>query len=292
VSRIGTIAGVLVSAAVLAATASGAAQPVPGVTIIGDSVMTGVLWHPEAVAVMQAGLAVHWEVAVCRTLAGESCPFEGARPPTLLDVVHADGSSLGRTVVVEVGYNDPPATFATEVDESIRALLAAGVQHILWLDFREAQGQYADMNGVLTTAKLRYPQLTIVDWDGYAQRNYGWFQSDGIHLTAAGGLAMATLVHTAVMTATAPPLVVLARPLPSGRVGRPYAARVRVSGGRPPYRWHAVSGPLPRGLHLRPDGHIDGVPRRACRLAVEVSATDADGVTVVGRVQFDVRPTA
>src|SRR5689334_5014145 len=99
VSRIATIAAVVFSAAVLAATASGAAQPVPDVTIIGDSVMTGVFWHPEAVTIMQYGLAVHWDVAICRTLTGESCPFDGSRPPTLLDVVQTDGSSISPTVI-------------------------------------------------------------------------------------------------------------------------------------------------------------------------------------------------
>ena len=288
-NRIGAIACVLASAAVLA-TASSAAQPIPEVTIIGDSVMTGVLWHPQAVAIMQYELGVHWDVAICRTLVGESCPFDGERPPTLLDVVQADGSSISPTVIVEVGYNDPPASFATEVDESIRALLAAGVQHILWVDLHEAQAQYAAMNDVLAAAKIRYPQVTVVDWNGYAQSNYSWFQSDGVHLTTAGGVALATLLHAAVMTATAPPLVVQARPLPVGRVGAPYVAQVTVSGGRPPYRWRSASGALPRGLHLRPDGRIDGVPRRACLRSVKLSATDADGISVVEQVRFDVRP--
>lgn len=103
---------------------------------------------------------------------------------------------------------------------------------------------------------------------------------------------MATLLHAAVMKATAPQLVVVEQPLPVGHVGEPYAAQVTVSGGRPPYRWRSSSRALPRGLHLRPDGRIDGVPRRACQRTVVLSATDADNVTVIERVQFDVLPAA
>lgn len=283
------VAGVLLSAAVLAATVSGAGQPPPSVTIIGDSVMTGVLWHPDAVAIMQAGLSVHWDVAVCRTLTGVSCPFDGSRPPTLLDVVHADGPSLGPTVVVEVGYNDSPGRFAKEVEESIDALLAAGVQRILWVDLHEARPQYGAMNGVLAAASGRHPELTIVDWNGYAAQGYGWFQSDQIHLTEAGGVELATLLHTAVWKATAPPLLAKRRPLPVARIGSSYEARLDAAGGRPPYRWRACSGPLPPGLHLRPDGSIDGVPRRPGRASVDLMVTDSTGTTALERVQFTVR---
>jgi hypothetical protein len=283
------ILGTWLAAGVLAATAP-AGPPVPDVTIVGDSVMTGVLWHPAAVSIVQDGLRVKWDVAVCRTLAGISCPFEGTRPPTLLDVVAADGQSLGKTVVVELGYNDAPALFPSEVEESIDALLAAGVRRILWVDLHEERPQYTAMNGVLASASARHPELTIVDWNGYAQSKYGWFQSDGIHLTADGGVGLATLLHAAVWKATDPPLVTSTPSLPPARVDQPYVARLRVGGGRPPYAWRAPSGPLPRGLHLRPDGRIDGTPKRAGRTSVAVAATDAAGVTVDERVVFVVQP--
>jgi hypothetical protein len=290
VGRAATIAGAGLAAAVLAATVSGARTSVPDVTIIGDSVMTGVLWHPAAVTIVQAGLGVRWEVAVCRTLAGVSCPFDGSRPPTLVDVVHEDGASLGRTVVVEVGYNDPPDEFAGEVEESIDALLAAGVKRILWVDLREALPQYAEMNKMLAAEAARHPQVTILDWNGYAESGYGWFQSDQIHLTALGGVELATLLHSAIWKATAPPLLVPAQLLRQCRMGRPYSARLMASGGRPPYRWQAVSGPLPRGLHLLSDGRIDGIPRRPGRIAVRLMVTDSAGSQGFERALFTVAP--
>ena len=93
--------------------------------VIGDSVATGMYWHDDAIAVMQKKLGVYWDVAVCRTIDGTSCPFDGERAPTLLQVVAARGV-VPPTVVVEVGYNDPAGTFSTEVDRAMSALIAAG----------------------------------------------------------------------------------------------------------------------------------------------------------------------
>ena len=283
-----TLAGAVVLLGGLTSSAMPAASSVPDVTIIGDSVMTGVLWHADAVAIVQQDLQVRWEVAVCRTLTGTSCPFDGERPATLVQVVGADGVGLGKTVVVECGYNDLGGTFAEDVEESIDALLGAGVEKILWVNFHEAAPELAAMNRVLVAAAARHPEVTLLDWNGYSQGHNDWFQTDLIHLTAGGGVGLATLVHAAVWTALAPPLVAVSQPLPPAQVGRPYSAQVRVTGGRPPYTWRAVSGPLPRGLHLRPDGRIDGTPLRAGRVEFLLRATDSDDVSALERQQIRV----
>jgi hypothetical protein len=285
-----TLAGAVVLLGGLTSSAMPAASSVPDVTIIGDSVMTGVLWHADAVAITQKNLQVRWEVAVCRTLTGTSCPFEGDRPPTLVQVVEADGAGLGKTVVVECGYNDPVGTFAEDVEESIDALLGAGVERILCVNFHEATPELAAMNEVLVAAAARHPEVTLLDWNSYSQGHNDWFQTDLIHLTADGGVGLATLLHAAVWKALAPPLLAVLRPLPPAQVGRPYTAQVRAAGGRPPYAWQAVAGPLPRGLHLRPDGRIDGTPLKAGRIDFMLRATDSDDVTALERQQIRVAP--
>jgi hypothetical protein len=233
---------------------------------------------------------VTWQVAVCRTLAGVSCPFDGSRPPTLLGLVGAEASPLDKTVVVECGYNDPLGSFADAVQESIEALLAAGVQHIFWVNYHAATPGLAAKNGILDRAAGQYPQVTLLDWNDDADGHYGWFQSDRIHLTYAGGVALATLLHAAVWESFAPPLVAAARVLPEAHVGIPYSAHVQVTGGRPPYTFRAVSGPLPPGLHLKPDGWIDGTPRRAGRAVIVFQATDSGQFTVLDRQQLTVGP--
>jgi Putative Ig domain len=278
---------VLCSSVVPAATPN-AGPGAPGITIIGDSVMTGVLWHANAVAIMQQGLNVEWQVAVCRTLTGVSCPFDGSRPPNLVQLVQSEGPQLGDTVVVECGYNDPEDTFGQAVEQSIDALLAAGVERILWVNLHAATPQLASMDIQLEAVAAEHPQVTLLDWNDYSNGHNDWFQTDLIHLTVGGGVGLAGFLHLAVMRALAPPLVAVDHALPAARVGHAYSAFVRVSGGRPPYAWRAVSGPLPRGLHLRPNGWIEGTPRRAGKVTIVFRATDSDDVAVLERQQITV----
>jgi hypothetical protein len=283
-----SLLGAVVLVGASASSATPGTSPVPDVTVIADSVMTAVTWHSDALAVMQKGLEVRWEVAVCRTLTGTSCPFDGERPTTLVQVVQEDGASLGKTVVVECGYNDPEGTFAQDVESSIDTLLDAGVTKILWVNLHQATPQFVAMNKVLTLVAAAHPQVTLLDWNTYADGHNDWFQTDLIHLTTTGGVGLATFLHAAVWRALAPPLVAAARPLPPAQVGRPYSAQVRVSGGRPPYSWRSVTGPLPRGLHLRPDGRIDGTPLRAGQAQFMLRATDSENVTALEREQIRV----
>jgi hypothetical protein len=279
--------------ALTAAAASSAATPAaPPVTVIGDSVLTAVEWNEQPLGLFAQGLDLRLDIGVCRTLEGESCPFEGGRVPTLLDVVEANGVRLGPTVLVEVGYNDPAGEFAQRVEDSINALLAAGVQKIIWVDMRAWQQQYVGMNQTLAAAAARHPQLTVLDWEGYSHDHYSWFQGDGVHLVYDGAMAMAAFLNTGIKQALAPPpsppraptvsparapLQIVRRTLPVAWVGKPYAARLTAAGGRAPYRWRLTSGPLPRGLHLLANGQLTGTPRRAGKLVLTLQAADGDG---------------
>ena len=274
-SVVGLVAAL--AAAAVFSSSGGAAQPVqPGITIIGDSVATGMLWHNDAIAVMQQGLDVDWQVAVCRRLEGVSCPFEGAQVPTVVDLVHSLGSRIEPIVVVEMGYNDFEQTFASSVDDTIKALIAAGAKRILWLTLREVRHPYVDMNDMLRAADRRYPQVTLVDWNKYSRSHPDWFQNDGEHLVDAGGLAMATLVHTAVMKALVPVSVVSKR-LPVAHPGRAYRAKLVATGGTTPYRWSVADGKLPKGLRLTANGSIVGTPKKRTRAEVIVRVADAAG---------------
>lgn len=254
------------------------ASPEPGVLIIGDSVATGMSWHDDAIAAMQKNLAVYWQVAICRTVTGVSCPFDGQRPPTLLDLVAA----LGRVppiVVVELGYNDDASTFALGVDEAMRALVAAGAKHVLWLTLHAVREPYPELNAALRQATTKWHRLELVDWDAAAQGHPEWFQTDGIHLLDAGGLAMAHLVHAAVMGIVDPLRVVTPLRL---RDGRAYELRLRAAGGTPPYRWAVLRGRPPHGFHLHADGEVLARPHGP-PTAFTLVVTDADGATADAR---------
>jgi hypothetical protein len=279
----------LLIALAAASNSSGATEP--PVTVIADSVLTAVEWNNQPLADLEQGLDLQLDIGVCRTIEDVSCPFEGGRVPTLVDVVNAKGWQLGSTVLVEVGYNDPAEQFAQRVDDAIGALLSAGVRRILWVNMRAWQQQYIGMNQTLQAAAARHPQLTVLDWESYSHDHYSWFQGDGVHLVYDGAMAMASFLNAGIKQALAPPpppqspivsparapLEIVRRPLPVAWVGKRYAARLTAAGGRPPYRWRLTSGPLPQGLHLLANGQLTGTPRRAGKLVLTLQAVDGDG---------------
>jgi hypothetical protein len=260
------------------ATASAANEPV---TVIGDSISTGMQWHDDATAVLQDNLAIDWQVAVCRRLVAPSCPFEGGQAPTLLDVVHSLGPKLAPTVVVEMGYNELEQTFAQSVETSVDALLAAGAKRIIWLNLRENRHPYVRMNAMLDAAGKRHPELAVVDWNRYSRAHPSWFQSDGEHLVDAGGVGMATQIHAAIEDSLAPPVARAANL--RARAGRPFAARLVVQGGSGPYTWRVAAGKLPRGLELMAGGRIVGTPTSKGSSVVTLWVTDAYGMSAVCR---------
>jgi hypothetical protein len=268
------------AAAVLASTSAGS-EPSRSVLIIGDSVATGMLWHPSAIAVMQAGLEVDWQVAVCRTITGVSCPFEGERPSTVVELVHQLGQ-VPPVVVVEAGYNDPPATFPASVDDAMQALVDEGARHVLWLTLRASRGPFPELNSLLQQAAQRWPQLELVDWDRASSAHPDWFQTDGEHLLEPGGIAMAHLVHGEVMRIVDPLRVTTQQLALLG--GRAYSIRLRAAGGAPPYAWRVASGRPPRGFHLLANGRLDVQSPRGAHSSMMLSVTDADGVTASLRV--------
>jgi hypothetical protein len=266
-----------------------AARPAdPPVLVIGDSVSTGMSWHPAAIGVMQKNLAVDWQVAVCRRLIGASCdPGDGEPiPPSLVDLV-SSLASVPPTVVVEMGYNDFASTFSDAVDDALQLLIAKGAQHILWLTLSSGwHVPYGQLNAILTSKTAAYPQLQIVDWNSYSNPHLAqWFQPDNVHLLDKGGVAMAHLIHASVIALFSP-----LRPERKSLVlpqGHRYDRALGAIGGTRPYTWRVFSGRPPHGLHLRPDGRLYGrpnVPR-----TFTVSVTDSDGVTALERVQTEAR---
>ena len=195
-----------------AAPVSAAASDLPRVTLIGDSVATGIPGDTVALATLRSGIDLQLELAPCRAVAGTGCLYGGVAPPTVVEIVQQLGPSLGPTVIVEAGYDDFAAGFAGDVGQALQALQQAGVTRVIWLTLRESpqQTQYAGMDDTLRSIAATDPSLTLVDWSSFSQGEDGWFQSDGVHLYGAGARAMADLLHSTLLTLGfgAPPLAV------------------------------------------------------------------------------------
>lgn len=254
------------------------------VTVFGDSAATAMAYDPDAKRILARGVDLRLEVAACRRVGDTSCPYDGVRPPNVIERGTELGAELGPVVVVIVGYNDYETRYAENIDRAMAVFRKAGVEHVLWTTLRAVRQSYVTMNDAIAAAARRHPQLGVLDWNALSRNRDDWVQGDGIHLTAEGARRMAAMVSDAlVQIGAAPrpapatlvrPLAIPSQALPVGRRGRPYAARLRAVGGTAPYRWARVAGAIAPGLRLTASGRVQGVPVRAgtYRLTVRVSA--------------------
>jgi hypothetical protein len=263
------------------------------VTFIGDSIATAITYDEPSKKLLATGIDLDLQLAVCRRLVGDSCPYEGVRPLTLVDLLPT--IQVGSTVVVEVGYNDWEDSFADSVETSLQALRKAGAKRVLWLTLRADRTSYLSMNDVIRAAATRHPELTVVDWNLFSRSHPDWFQDDGLHLDSVGALMMATLIHRSLDDlglVEAPPVAKLAittKALPAARVGRAYKARLTATGGSRPIVWTVKAGALPAGLRLTRDGWLRGTPKAAGRPAATFRATDSARRTAARRFVVAVR---
>jgi Putative Ig domain len=263
----------------LALPAAAAPVHLQHVTVIGDSVADAIQLSSSATAILSQGISLDLEVTPCRRLEGVGCPYQGARPPGAVELIQSLGTKLGANVVIAVGYNDFEDQYARDIQDALAALKSAGVKHVWWLTLRAAHHPYIPMNADIEAAAQTSTFMTVVDWNVYSRSHPSWFHADGLHLQPAGADAMATLIHSALLTGgvTTPSVRVSTASLPVAHRGSRYLAHLAAAAGIAPYRWSLLER-APAGIHLEPNGAIDGVPRaRAGRYAFAVRVRDAAG---------------
>lgn len=170
---------------------------VPEATLFGDSVAATLDWVPGTRQAVARGLSVRFDLHACRRLVAAPCP-PGA--PSALESIRSLPGSLGDVVVVNVGYNDWAATY--DVPRVVRALRARGVKRVVWMTLRETQASYRGINAQVHRAARRSAVLQVADWNR-ASRGSAWFAPDGVHLTRAGGWALAAFTRREIRTAIA-----------------------------------------------------------------------------------------
>ena len=260
------------------------------VTVFGDSSATAMAYDPKARAILGAGIDLRLEVAACRRLGNLSCPYDGVRPPNVIERASALGRELGPVVVVAVGYNDYETAYEENIEEALRVLSKAGVERVLWATLIEQRQSWARMNEMIIAAAKKHPEMIVLDWNARARGKDAWLQPDGVHLTPTGAQSMATMINEALVTlgvasrphGPARQLSIAATTLPNGYVGRAYATRLQARGGTVPYRWTRLSGSLPPGLRLTTAGVVTGKPSRAGRYRFVARVVDRAGAARTG----------
>jgi hypothetical protein len=195
--RAGALLAVVTACAAAALPAS-AADPVR-VTMLADSVGSALLWDPGPFADFSAGLDVRGDAYGCRKLIVPGCPSEaGGNPPSALETINSLGVDLGPVVVVDVGYNDAPATFSDALDTVMKALLAHGVQRVVWVTLNETEGVWEQSNEIIRAAPARWPQLAVADW-GAVKLDPAWLQEDAVHFDHDGAVAFGKFLRPIVL---------------------------------------------------------------------------------------------
>lgn len=90
---------------------------------------------------------------------------------------------LGNNVVIHLGTNG--RTTASTFDKVMKPL--ANVQRVIVLTVRVPGSPYSDKNNeIITALPLKYPNVTVLDWQALSKGHKDWFASDGIHPNALG----------------------------------------------------------------------------------------------------------
>jgi hypothetical protein len=186
------------------AAATDGRAPIP-VTFVGDSIAASISYVPGARARLRRGLAVRLDVEVCRRLVQPSCSFQETTPTTALQAVQSCGRSLGKVLVVMVGYNEDGRGYGAGIDRVMRAALAQGASGVVWVTLREAgtySALYRSANAAIRRAARRWPEMQVADWMAYSAGK-PWFGSDGLHMTVAGATELAAFLRPYVFRAAA-----------------------------------------------------------------------------------------
>ncbi|MFA5775478.1 MAG: peptidoglycan-binding protein [Ilumatobacteraceae bacterium] len=169
--------------------ASFEAAPVGSMLFIGDSVGESIAREFAAV-VTSAYPGINFQALTNRCMVGPSCVPTSIGLPDALSVINSlTPEQFPRIAVIELGYNDDPNSFQSDVDQVVNALNARGVQRIIFVNLSTRRGStnYSLSNVVLGSAAMTYPNVSVLDWNSAssAATQWRWFRDD-VHLLPTG----------------------------------------------------------------------------------------------------------
>jgi len=211
------------------------AAPVGRILLIGDSVGASIASEFASI-VSPAYTNVDFQAVPNRCLVGSTCvePTVGLPDaPAIINTLTAE--TMPTVAVLQLGYNDNPATFSDDITEVVTALIARNVQRIVFVNLstRRPSVDYSVSNAALTAAAQRFPNVSILDWNGYSSGpdKNRWF-SDTVHLTSTGRVEFALFLRNqldelrraGLITVGAGGIIPMAVPMVQGERGEPIKA--------------------------------------------------------------------
>ncbi len=184
--------------------------------------------------------------------------FINKTPPSTSGVQAAASVPLNTALaVVELGYN-PGSNPAADIDAMMAALQARAVRQVAWVNLADIRttgnvSTYGPTNAALEAARSRWPNLTILDWNGASggPERPRWF-SDGVHLTNTGQAQFALWLRQSIVSLS---------PSIAGRLAPPRRIEIPVVG-------RTVTAP---------DGTVSTIPANVTAVSLNVAAVSPDG---------------
>jgi SpoIID/LytB domain protein len=176
------------------AAADPASPPVGSILFVGDSVGESIATEFAAI-VTPAYPVMTYQSCAGRGMAGAGCLFPVVAPQMNSDGVGVvNGREAPAIAIVELGYNDDPATFEGEVQQMLAALISKAVQRVVFVNMstRSTTRNYAKANAVLAAAAEKNPGISIFDWNAAssAAHQWRWFDNSSlccyVHLSTTG----------------------------------------------------------------------------------------------------------
>ena len=208
--RLRRLRGALAAGAVAAAVAIGHAQgatPRPvRVVVVGDSIAAALAYQPSMERAIAKGFDVEVRPPGLSSPRKRRLPLQRRRP--VLGSRRRPGRRphvLGDVLAVDVGYNDNPTVYGRQMADVIRTAKAGGVKQYVWVNLRETEPGFAQINAVIRPEAQRFPLVQVADWSSWSDGK-PWFRSDRLHLadTGADGLALMLRVYIVSAARAAP----------------------------------------------------------------------------------------
>jgi len=195
------------------------------VTFIADSGLKGLELYGGTPTLRQANATTQWELRMqtCRRLVQRGCSFNRSSPPIpAVDEIRLSGGPRdpSHVILMTVGHNDHPLWFRADFETVMLTARSLGYRRVAWILYRddpytglsslgrELFARYAGMNAILRdeAASGRWPELVLIDYDGFTQPHPEWFISDGIHLRPEGAEPLATWFAQMMLYSSTPAL--------------------------------------------------------------------------------------
>ena len=211
------------------------AAPVGRMLLIGDSIAASITAEFAGI-VTPAYADINYQAVPNRCLVGSACVEPSVGLPDAPAIINAlTPETMPTVAVLQLGYNDSPATFTADIDQVVTALTARAVQRIVFVNLstRRVSVDYTASNAALLAATQRYPNVSVLDWNTFSTGpdKSRWF-SDTVHLTNTGRVEFALFLRNqldelrraGLITVGSGGIIPMAVPMTSGERGEPVKA--------------------------------------------------------------------